>query len=208
MQLGLEPAEVTLPRRHCKLTFPATSCVAYDPAPMLPSAAEVAAAAAPKPLVLLVKLGVSSPFEGDRKTILTTLVRDVCGHGGVQLVFLVDRSEWTKVGRFADASDALPSAFKPLVVGYSISEIQRVFPTKTLKPRAESPTTARARAIGKYYETYSWSWWWEKHGRASGVAQRVWVAEDDTVFRSALTATVNFTRTLTPSLPPSPSSTP
>ena len=53
---------------------------------------------------------------------------------------------------------------------------------QTLKPRTEPPFAARARAIGKYYETYSWSWWWEKHGRAGNAARRVWVVEDDTVF--------------------------
>ncbi len=139
---------MTVRRSLCKLKFPSSSCSSFEADVTLPSAQLIEEAAKPKPIVLVVKMGVSSPFSGDRANILTKIVRDVALHGGVQLVFLVDRSEWTKDGAFADASDAFPPAFRPLVQGYSIGDIQRLFPTKALKPRAESPTNARARAIG------------------------------------------------------------
>ena len=51
-----------------------------------------------------------------------------------------------------DASSAFPSVLSPLVWQYSIADISRIFPTKTLPLRAEAPQKARARAIGKYYE--------------------------------------------------------
>ena len=77
-----------------------------------------------------------------------------------------------------------------------MSDTGRIFPVKPLKDRAETPTKPRARAHTKYYETLSWSWWWETHGRAhaspgaagaagaagSGIYRRIWVVEDDTVF--------------------------
>mmetsp|Transcript_40513 Transcript_40513/g.90977 ORF Transcript_40513/g.90977 Transcript_40513/m.90977 type:complete len:335 (+) Transcript_40513:86-1090(+) len=178
---GLEPATVSIPRQMCKLSFSPTSCAKHSPKPELPPPAQVAELARPKPLVLVVKLGVGSPFEGDRKAILTQVVADCAAHGGVQLVFLVDRSEWTKKGHYEDASAALPAEFKPLVVGYSVADVQKAFPTRELKPRREQPVNVRARAIGKYYETYSWSWWWAAQER-TGVHERVWVVEDDTVF--------------------------
>jgi hypothetical protein len=131
-------------------------------------------------------MGVGSPFAGDRAQILTAVVAAVCTHNtqvaaaaaagsssqslGVQLVFLIDRSAWTKDGHYNEAWEALPTALKPLVVGYSAGDIARIFPTKVLKPRKESPVTARQRAMGKYYETYSWTWWWEKHGRKESAA--------------------------------------
>jgi hypothetical protein len=65
-------------------------------------------------LVLLVKMGVGSPFAGDRAQVLTSIVADAAKHGGLQVVLLVDRSEWTKGGNYAEAHEALPAAFKPL----------------------------------------------------------------------------------------------
>ena len=193
---------VHIKRRRCRVRFTSSDCTTYDEAGgKLPSEAAVKAAAAPKPVVFIVKLGVGSPFAGDRQIILSKLVNDVAAHGGVQLVLLVDRSQWIKVGHFEDAASAFPPVLAPLVSQYSIADIQRVFPTKPLKPRAESPQTAKARAIGKYYETYSWGWWWQQHrkrqqeaaaaaaagggggGGGGGVeVKRVFVAEDDTVF--------------------------
>jgi hypothetical protein len=156
--LGLEPPQVTVPRQLCKLSFPKASCATHAPQVVMPSADAIAALALPKSLVLVMKLGVGSPFAGDRAQILTKVVADCASHGGVQLVLLVDRSEWTKADHYNDAAEALPAALKPLVVGYSIGDVQRLFPTKALKPRTETPFNARARAVGKYYETASWSW--------------------------------------------------
>ena len=158
VDMGLEPPTVTIPRQLCKLSFPPATCAKHEPNVVMPTADAIAALATPKPLVLIMKLGVGSPFAGDRKQILTKLVADCTAHGGVQLVLLIDRSEWTKSDAYNEASEALPSVLKPLVVGYSISDVQRLFPTKSLKPRTETPYNARARAIGKYYETASWSW--------------------------------------------------
>lgn len=158
VDLGLEPPKVTIPRQLCKLSFPPATCAKHEPNVAMPSADAITALATPKPLVLIMKLGVGSPFAGDRKQILTKLVADCAAHGGVQLVLLIDRSEWTKSDAYNEASEALPPVLKPLVVGYSIGDVQRQFPTKALKPRTETPYNARARAIGKYYETASWSW--------------------------------------------------
>ena len=185
VEAGLEPESVDIPRQLCHLKFPPQSCTSHDPDVAMPSAEAIAKVAAPQPLVLIVKMGVGSPFAGDRAQILTSVVADAAAHGGLQVVMLVDRSQWTKSGNYKEAHEALPAAFAPLVVGYSIADIQRHFPTKTLVPRSEPPFGARARAIGKYYETYSWSWWWLMHGKAAaavGKTTRVWTIEDDTVF--------------------------
>jgi hypothetical protein len=108
---------------------------------------------------------------------------EAVAHGGIQIVFLVDRSQWTKENEYSDAFEAFPPEIKPIVVGYSVNDIERIFPTIQLKDREEEPKRVRARASSKYYETVSWSWWWEKHGsKHKDVIKRVWVVEDDTVF--------------------------
>jgi hypothetical protein len=176
-----EPAIVTIPRKLCSLTFSQQECSIFEPNVLMPTTTEIIEASKPKPLVLVVKMGVSSPFEGDRRNILTKVVRDVAQHGGVQLVFLTDRSEWTKGSHQHEAADAFPAEFAPLICGYTENDIQKSFPTKADVTRIELPSRVKARAISKYYETYSWSWWWLKHGKSTKV-KRIWVIEDDTVF--------------------------
>ena len=180
VQQGLEPASVDIPRQLCKLSFPAASCAAHRPDVAMPSADAIAKVAAPQKLVLVLKMGVGSPFAGDRAQILTQVglqagqhprstpqtappqpaarldlaaprrppaatgksraaghlahalgvpspwlwllaqrqvVADAAEHGGLQVVLLVDRSEWTKAGNYAEAHEALPPALKPLVNG-------------------------------------------------------------------------------------------
>ena len=99
---GIEPKEVTIPRQLCQLSFPQESCASHGPwtSVKMPSAEAITTASKPHPLVLVVKLGVGSPFSGDRAQILTQIVSDVCAVGGVQLVFLIDHSEWTKQSHY------------------------------------------------------------------------------------------------------------
>ena len=141
----------------------------------------VKALAAPQPIVLLVKMGSSSPFAGDRADLLYKLVLDLAvaaasGKLRVQVVFLCDMSGWAKTAGNLGPSDVLPEPLSHLIVPYTVADVKRIFPTRKLQK------SARARAIIKYYETYSWSWWWEVHGKPSGVVKRVWTVEDDTAF--------------------------
>ena len=85
-------------------------------------------------------------------------------------------SSWAKQKLKLGLEDVMPKYLSPLLVPYTIDDVKRMFPTKKLKK------PARARAIIKYYETYSWSWWWIARGRPSGIVKRVWTVEDDTAF--------------------------
>lgn len=108
---------------------------------------------------------------------------EAVAHGGVQVVFLVDRTQWTKDNEYSEAYEAFPEQIKPIVIGYSVNDIERIFPTIPLKDRNEEPKRVRVRASSKYYETVSWSWWWDKYGSTNkDIVKRIWVVEDDTVF--------------------------
>jgi hypothetical protein len=68
--MGLEPEKVTIQRQLCKLSFPPSSCSAYKKHDSLPSTEEISKLSEPKPLVLVIKMGVGSPYAGDRAQIL------------------------------------------------------------------------------------------------------------------------------------------
>jgi len=132
-------------------------------------------------------MGVGSAFAGDRATNLNRLAVELALAGGVQLIFLMDGSEWDNPKRrlpLDPVADALPHHLRPLVVPYTEEAIRELFPIRHLdKP-------GRARAMSKYYETYAWTWWWHKaymQKMPPGMARpaRVWVMEDDVVFSGA-----------------------
>ena len=45
----------------------------------------------------------------------------------------------------------------------------QTFPTRKIKAKV------RARAISKYYEVYSWTWWYHHYGR--NTTDRMWMIE-------------------------------
>ena len=70
-EAGLEPKEVTIPRQKCRLIFPPTLCATYVANSTLPSVEAITKLSEPQPLALLVKMGVGSPFAGDRAEMFT-----------------------------------------------------------------------------------------------------------------------------------------
>ena len=73
---------VHIPRRKCRLRF--DDCVSYAHTVEIPPAEYIAEEAAKqKSIVLLMKLGVGSPFEGDRAKILWKVVARAGRMGGV-----------------------------------------------------------------------------------------------------------------------------
>ena len=97
---AISPEGVRIKRRRCRLKFPESACEKFNDEVQLPPAEAILQASKPKPIVFIVKLGVGSPWAGDRAKIITKLVLDVAQHGGVQLVLLCDRTQWTKQGYY------------------------------------------------------------------------------------------------------------
>ena len=160
-------------RDRCTLSFPETSCTTFKETKDSDlSDADIKRAAQSQPNVVVVKCGATTPFKGDRASNLNRLVKQVSATGKFQIVFLMDVT--SLAGSEIKPSDALPAHLAPLIAPYTKTDIDSTFPTKSLKH------PPRARAISKYYEVYSWTWWYHHHGRDT--AERMWVVEDDTVF--------------------------
>ena len=158
-------------RDRCVLSFPDTTCTSFSQTSESDlKASDVEAAARPHSRVVVIKCGIGTPFRGDRANNLLRLVHQLSAVGGYRIVFLMDVTSSPSV----KVTDALASILAPLIVPYTKRDIETTFPTKSLKK------PPRARAMIKYYEVYSWSWWYHRHGRNS--TEMLWVVEDDTVF--------------------------
>ena len=180
---GKRPA--TIIRDTCDLRFDvsgANSCAAFSrpsEAAVLAQAGAIRRLAEPQRTALVVKMGVGSPFAGDRADQLNRLALELAAPviERFQVVFLVDATAWQGKANLDPARDALPQHLAPLAVPYTLDDVKAVFPVRKLaKP-------GLARAMSKYYETYAWSWWWrERAAKQTPIPSRVWVAEDDVVW--------------------------
>jgi hypothetical protein len=112
--------------------------------------------------------------------------------GGCQVVLLIDVTHGTGAqsaqGSLQIAKWGVPDAFRGLVVPYSSEDIFKVFQNATSKLTSSITLIARE----KYYESFSFSWWYAQHGNE--LLEWMWNMEDDVTFTGSWMGLFNSLR--------------